>query len=314
MSKNVFVVIPHYNDEQGLFKCLNALNLNNNRSLICEVIVVDNGSAEKLNTIEFNSINLPIKFVEEHKAGSYCARNTGLRLAKGKFIALTDCDCIPDRDWLSCAASTFEDISIDRIGGAIEFYFKKCEPNIYELYDSIFNLRQQHHVARGTAVTANLIFRRELLASVGFFDDTKLSGSDINWGIRASKLNKKIVYVENCKIRHPARSSWTQISKKKREAWFYEHASLNDVIKKTLHRCCHRHSKFCEVDSNLTLFNALKIYLICYRVKTETLKQLLLTLFFKQKAHAHKVILFFNAIIKNPKTDSVAGGIRSNIN
>ena len=288
MSKMFSVVIPHYNDEQGLFKCLNALNIANNRSLICEVIVVDNGSAEKLNTIEYNSINLPIKFVEEHKAGSYCARNTGLRLAKGKFIALTDCDCIPDRDWLSCAASTFEDISIDRIGGAIEFYFKRCEPNIYEIYDSIFNLRQQHHVARGTAVTANLIFRRELLASVGFFDDTKLSGSDINWGIRASKLNKKIVYVENCKIRHPARSSWTQISKKKRRvsAGFYEHASLNDVIKKTftsflppsfevLQRC---------MDSNLTLFNALKLYLICYRVKIETLKQLMLTLFFKQKS------------------------------
>jgi glycosyltransferase involved in cell wall biosynthesis len=71
-----------------------------------EVVVVDNGSPEDdvpglIADLHAEHPDRDIRVIAEPTPGLSFARNTGLRAAKGSFIAFTDDDAVVDPDWLS---------------------------------------------------------------------------------------------------------------------------------------------------------------------------------------------------------------------
>ena len=70
-----------------------------------EVIIIDNGSTD--GTYEF--LQERVKEIETETfcllqcltPGSYAARNEGLRVASGDYVAFTDSDCLVSSDWLT---------------------------------------------------------------------------------------------------------------------------------------------------------------------------------------------------------------------
>ena len=85
-------IIPYYNlPKQMLKECLEsilALTLNNKEK---EIIVVDDGSTESaLETVR--QIDDRIIYLRQPNGGLSEARNTGMRLAKGKYIQFVDGD------------------------------------------------------------------------------------------------------------------------------------------------------------------------------------------------------------------------------
>lgn len=88
----VSLIIPTYNCEAYLDETLNSVLGQLPES--CELIVVDDGSsdhtAEKLRSYENKHANLRICY-EKH-GGASAARDRGLELAKGKYVAFMDCD------------------------------------------------------------------------------------------------------------------------------------------------------------------------------------------------------------------------------
>src|SRR5262245_46024865 len=95
----VSVIIPVYNNPDGLRRCLHALEAQTYPKSRYEIIVVDNGSdtppADMVRA--FDRVTL----LEEAVPSSYAARNRGLAQARGEVIAFTDSDCIPAPDWLA---------------------------------------------------------------------------------------------------------------------------------------------------------------------------------------------------------------------
>lgn len=89
------VVIPAYNVENYIERCINSV-LNQNLKNI-EIIVIDDGSKDKTSDIclEISKNNRNVIYRKVQNKGCSAARNLGISMAKGKYIAFLDSD-----DWV----------------------------------------------------------------------------------------------------------------------------------------------------------------------------------------------------------------------
>lgn len=211
----VSVIIPVYDDSRGLMKCLDALDRQTLPKEQFEVLIVDNGSTEPIRKVvaEFSFAT----YLFEGEPGSYCARNSGFAVAKGRYVAFTDADCIPDSAWLAKAVSCFEaDPEACALGGAVHLKLSGS-PTAAELYQKVFGFRQAKYISEnGFAVTANLIVRRAIFVEIGGFDETLLSGGDKDWGHRLHMAGEKIQYAADVVVEHPARATLADLIRKRR--------------------------------------------------------------------------------------------------
>lgn len=99
----VSVVIPAYNEEKLLGRCLESLNKQIEKPL--EIIIVDNNSTDKTAKI---AKQFGARVIKEKKRGTIAARNKGFNLAKGEIIARTDADTIVPRNWTKRIRKDFE--------------------------------------------------------------------------------------------------------------------------------------------------------------------------------------------------------------
>ena len=95
----VSVIIPIYNTEKYLKKCLNSL-IHQTLSDI-EIICVNDGSTDKSIDIlrNFASQDHRIKIIEQENKKQGAARNAGMKIAQGEYIGFVDSDDWVDLDY-----------------------------------------------------------------------------------------------------------------------------------------------------------------------------------------------------------------------
>jgi glycosyltransferase involved in cell wall biosynthesis len=97
----ISVVIPAFNEEANIEKCLNALRAQTLPRERFEVIVVDNGSTDSTVAMANRfKTSLPLKVVSKPKCSIAGVRNHGAALATAEVLAFLDADCIPRPTWL----------------------------------------------------------------------------------------------------------------------------------------------------------------------------------------------------------------------
>ncbi|MHB0776589.1 glycosyltransferase family 2 protein [Halomonas sp. WWR20] len=205
----VSVVIPTYHDWDRLKLCLNALARQTYPENKFEIIVVNNDPEDAPPELLEKCL-----LINEHKPGSYAARNTGIGLAKGDVIAFTDSDCIPDKDWLARAIAQLKESNVERVAGHVEIFFSNEKANATELYEKVVAFDQKNNVRNGVSVTANLIVYRREFFNIGFFNENLMSGGDFEWNHKATQAGLSIAYGEKCIVLHPARSSLRELKRK----------------------------------------------------------------------------------------------------
>jgi len=92
------VIIPVYNDVKRLEICLKTLEAQTYNKDRYEVIVIDNGFNENIESAAAKYRH--VKLLKESRPGAEAARNTGIAAAAGEVLAFTDSDCVPAEDWL----------------------------------------------------------------------------------------------------------------------------------------------------------------------------------------------------------------------
>jgi glycosyltransferase involved in cell wall biosynthesis len=214
----VSVIVPVYNDAARLRLCLEALEKQSYPAPCYEVIVVDNASTEDIKGVvaEYGHA----VYALETTLGSYAARNRGLELAKGNFLAFTDADCIPKPDWLEKGVARLlahPDCGV--VGGEIELFFKDPRrPTSAELYETVsasFNFNQRRDVTKQIfSATANLFTFRRIFDEVGPFDATMKTGGDKEWCQRVVAAGYPLVYAPEVIIAHPARASLGELARR----------------------------------------------------------------------------------------------------
>ncbi|MDR1653692.1 MAG: glycosyltransferase [Prevotellaceae bacterium] len=87
MKKLISVVVPCYNGEQYIEKCLENLLSQSCKSL--EIIVIDDGSKDNSAAI---ARRFPVKLISQENRGLSAARNAGMDCATGDYIHFFDVD------------------------------------------------------------------------------------------------------------------------------------------------------------------------------------------------------------------------------
>lgn len=218
-TPRVSVVIPVRDDAARLRACLRALE---RQSLTepFEILVVDNGSADEPSAVVESHPRARLLF--EEKPGSYAARNTGVKAAKGETLAFTDSDCLPAPDWLERGLARAVEAG-DRafVGGRVDVFARNPErPTAAELYELVHGFPQRAYVENESfSVTANMFVNRSAFDLVGQFEEGVISSGDFDWGRRARAVRVRPVYADDVRVGHPARHSLRELARKSRRRY-----------------------------------------------------------------------------------------------
>ncbi len=95
-NPQVSVIIPTYNNAQYLSQAIKSIL--NQTYQASEIIVIDDGSTDETTEV-VQSFNKNIQYIRQENKGPASARNTGLKIAKGKYVVFLDADdeLLPDK-------------------------------------------------------------------------------------------------------------------------------------------------------------------------------------------------------------------------
>jgi glycosyltransferase involved in cell wall biosynthesis len=170
----VSVVIPVYNAEKHIRSTLDSVFAQTYTNL--EIITVDDdspdGSAEVI-----KSFGDRIKYIHQENRGPAAARNTGIRAAKGEYIAFIDADdqWMPEKTHLQiaffsrCPKSTalVHTDNHDLLNDALTENPSKNLPEYMEQPESFDRLFQRNFIA-----TSSVMCRTSALSEIGLFDES----------------------------------------------------------------------------------------------------------------------------------------------
>lgn len=203
MKKNdlVSIVIPAYNCEKTIEKCLRALEEQSYDDNF-EVIVVDDGSSD--NTASIVKKHQKIKYLFEKNSGPAAARNKGWKNSKGKIIVFIDSDCVPEKSWLKEMLSDFKNENIGAVGGAYELTVNNYSrlscligEEIKYRYRKIGNFTDAHG-------SYSFAVRRKILEKINGYNEYYPIATAEDWDLcyRIQDLGYKIVFNKNAKVGH----------------------------------------------------------------------------------------------------------------
>lgn len=204
----ISVVVPTYNRLELLKDQVNALMSQTLPSEQYEVIVVNDGSGDGtksyLDRVEDFYFNL--KVFHRQNGGPAKARNTALKVAKGKIIAFTDDDCLVDSNWLETILSQWQD-SIVGMQGSTYTDREKVTPLTHQI---------DNETGHNSVPTCNAAYLRSTLLFIEGFDESFPSphneDADVSWRIQQIG---KVTFCPQMRVYHPPRKdSFKKVSRR----------------------------------------------------------------------------------------------------
>lgn len=217
MEYLVSVIIPVWNDASRIRLCIDALLKQKLDMNSFEVIVVDNASTD--DTFKVLSEYPQITLLSEKRPGSYVARNKALKIAKGKYLAFTDSDCIPSENWLAeCLRVAEAQSSIGVIAGDMRFFIDKNDKVEQRALDfeTMFSMNQKINSQNGVSITANFFALKEIIIQFDGFNADLKSGGDHELSKRISDAGYETLFCQDGYVMHPARNVAELLVKRKR--------------------------------------------------------------------------------------------------
>ena len=208
-SLSLSVVIPVYNEEKYLRKCLESLMRQSVKP--DEILIVDNNSTD--NTVAIAK-EYPVKVIHEKKQGITPARNKGFNEAHSDIIARTDADTILPTNWVKRIKKSFANEQIVGVSGPAAFYdlptimkktrlqTKNASLKLIIVYNSIVRQILKHNCLYGPNFAIRKSAWDKIKNSV-CMDDTKVH-EDIDLAMHIAALGK-IKFLQSLSVKTSAR-------------------------------------------------------------------------------------------------------------
>lgn len=109
----VSVVIPNYNSEDYIHRCIDSLLNQSFKDF--ELIIIDDGSTDNSGMIadHYASTHSCVKVIHQANSGVSAARQVGLTAARGKYVTFVDPDDWVEPDMLQCLVGKAEQEDVD---------------------------------------------------------------------------------------------------------------------------------------------------------------------------------------------------------
>lgn len=214
------IITPIFNGSKYIPNYIKALkNLELSKKVHLKVILVDNGSTddsvEKIRML-IKEGGIGIKNLELYSfteiQSSYAARNFGVQKTNSDYYIFTDIDCEINSEYIINLYQIISKHSYDIIAGDVKLY-TESNPNIFEIYDSIFGFNIKAYKDEDTGITANLVVSDNCIENLGGFDPY-ISGADRNFCKKAKREGYSFYFKESIFVNHPARNSFKDLYNK----------------------------------------------------------------------------------------------------
>jgi GT2 family glycosyltransferase len=193
----ISVIVPTFERNDLLEKCLESLKLQSAEKVLYEVVVTDDG--KKHTAAEMIRSTYPwVRWVEGPHRGPAANRNNGASHARGQWLIFTDDDCIPEKSWIQ------------------EFYRAICGNPETKVFEGRTICKAGIRSPLETAPvneTGGLLWSCNLGVKASFF--SKLNGfdtsfpfahmEDVDFRERIKKEQTKVLFVREALVDHPPR-------------------------------------------------------------------------------------------------------------
>ena len=179
-SPIVSVIIPVYNCDRYLAEAIESVLAQTYQPL--EIIVVDDGSTDDSAAVakRFGSL---VRYYYQAQSGAAAARNYGLEVAQGSFLAFLDADDFWVKDKLTRQMQVLEsEPDVEMVFGHVQQFHSP------ELDESVKNKIHCPAELMPGYVPGTLLIKREDFLRVGKFETDLQMGEFISWYARATEL------------------------------------------------------------------------------------------------------------------------------
>lgn len=189
----ISVIIPVYNSEKTIENSLISIK-NQTWNGDFEILVVNDGSTDKsveiIQKYQQKNPEQNITLIHQQNGGVSSARNAGLKIAMGDFIALLDSDdeWYPNKTQHQMTILKNKDLLID---------FLSCRRKYHEILypyhvdqNNLAAVSFRKLMIRNEIQPSTVIFKRKIIEVSGYFDDNQRYAEDLNYWIKISTHNK----------------------------------------------------------------------------------------------------------------------------
>ena len=222
----ISIIVPVYNGGGTLSRCLESLlKLDYPREKL-EIIVVDNASTDSTPEIVKK---FPVSNIKEQLKGRARARNAGIRIATGEFIAFIDADCIAHHKWIRNLLKRCQSPYLSGCCGEIH---DSDHHSIFGRYIENRGFFSQRRLGnRGNKVTtlllaANVMYPKTVLEDFGSFDGSFNSCEDAELSLRMFLNGAGFSYASDAIVYHDHRLGFAGLLKR-----FFERGRFCRIMK-----------------------------------------------------------------------------------
>lgn len=176
MNKLISIIVPIYNVERYLKRCVDSIRKQTYSNI--EIILVDDGSPDGCPKMceEYAVMDDRIVVIHKENGGLSSARNAGIELASGEYIAFVDADDVINKKYIEILYHICEengcDIAQCEFISVPEEFVKaevkdECQVSIISSKDALYNSCKEVDAVKYN-VTWNKLYKRDLFAEIRF--------------------------------------------------------------------------------------------------------------------------------------------------
>jgi len=184
----ISVVIPAYNEEKYIGRCLEALLTQTYPRDQFEIIVVDNNSTDRTAAI---ASGMGAIVIHEPRKGIGQARQTGALAARGEIIASTDADTVVPPNWLERIACRFAaEPDLGGLYGPVRHIDGSDFAKAYMVTVMPLLMHVTDRINKPCFSGNNFAVRRDKFMQVGGYNTKLVAAEDVDLSIRMSKITR----------------------------------------------------------------------------------------------------------------------------
>ena len=232
----ISVIVPAYNAAKTIKSTILSILTQNYEDF--ELIIVNDGSTDNTLSICKSIIDNRVIVIDQENGGLSCARNTGIRASKGKYICFVDSDDTINSNYLNYLYSSIKDNNSDLAICGMQLSSPNNISNLCfnqaKCYEQIWdNSEFLKHFQLGLLNSAcNKLYKAEIIKSNNLSFPIQSITEDISFNIEYLKLSSSVSTIKEALYIYQLQNS--QLTKKVSEDMFTNyiniHVNLLEII------------------------------------------------------------------------------------